>query len=348
MKYKEHKILAIFLMNVLAFLLISGCSSDNEKTSKSIEQLQKENGIPVKVEIVKTGAFEKYFTYYGKFKGIKETTSSSMFAGRIDNINVKPGDYVKKDQIILEFPEDTPASQYQQAKVAFLNSEKNYKRMKSLLAKGEIAQVQYDAAETSYLVDKRNYETMKDMLKLSAPYNGVVTEILVHKGEFVKDKTPLFTVADLSKMKIRVWLSEEERTQIKNGMKVEATVADNTFIGKVGELSISVDSATQAFYADVIFDNSNKKIIAGTTANIKIVIYENDNAIVIPRNLLKQENSKHYVFLVLDSTAKKKYVEVKNENGTFYEIKSGLKSGDQLIVQGNARLSDGIKINLIK
>jgi len=327
---------------------IAGCSSDRDNVPKSLEQIQKENGVPVKVVNIKTQRFEKYYTFYGKFKGIKETTPVSMFGGRIDKINVKPGDYVKKDQVIVEFPEDAPASQIQQAKAAFINSEKNYKRMKALLSKGEIAQAQFDGAETQYLVDKRNYETMKDMLKLDAPYNGTVTEIMVHKGENVKDKIPLFTIADLSRMKIRVWLSEEERLQIKKGMKVYATVVGKTFIGKVGELSVSVDQMKQAFYADLYFNNSKKEIIAGTTANIKIIIYENDNAIVVPRNILMKENSKYYVFLAENTTAKKQYVEVNNENGTFYEIKSGLKSGDQLIVQGNAKLFDRIKINLIK
>ena len=348
MKHKEYKILTFFLMSILVLFLFSGCSSDNDKTSKSIEQLQKENGIPVKVEIIKPSRFEKYFSFFGKFKGIKETTTASMFGGRIDKINVKPGDYVKKDQVIVEFPEDAPASKYQQAKAAFLNSEKNYKRMKSLLAKGEIAQAQFDGAETKYLVDKRNYETTKDMLKLDAPYNGIVTEIMVHKGENVKDKTQLFTVADLSRMKIRVWISEEERLQIKKGMKVYATVAGNTFAGKVGDLSIGVDPKKQAFYADLYFDNRNMKIIPGTTADVKIIIYENDNAIVVPVNLIQSDNSGTFVFLSNNSKAKKQYVSIGNKGGINYEIKDGLKVGDALIVEGNMKLTNGIKIKVIK
>lgn len=348
MKNNVNKILVFFTMNILALLLIAGCSSEKNKASKSIEQIQKENGIPVRVEIIKTNRFEKYFSFYGKFKGIKETTISSMFAGRIDKINVKPGNYVKKDQVIVEFPEDTPASKYQQAKAAFLNSEKNYNRMKALLAKGEIAQVKFDGAETQYLIDKRNYETMKDMLKLDAPYNGIVTEIIVHKGDYVKDKTPLFTVADLSKMKIRVWLSEEERLQIKKGMKVFATVAGKTFTGKVGDLSISVDPMKQAFYADLIFDNSRNEIMAGTTADVKIIIYENNKAFIVSRNLVKSDNTGSYVYLVKNSKAKKQYVLIGEKGGINYEIKKGLKVEDALIVEGNTKLTNGIKIKVVK
>ncbi len=343
-----NKVLLLALTILSAFIFLTGCSDDEKSGSKSMEQIQKEEGIPVVVETVAPQRFEKFLTFFGKFRGIKETTVGAMIGGRIEKIHVRPGDYVKKNQIIIEFPEDAPASQYQQAKTAYENSKRTYERMKALYEKGEIAKAQFEGAETKYLVDKRNYETMKDMLKLDAPYDGIITEIMVHEGDNVKAKKPLFTIAQLNKMKIRIWLSEKERMQLKKGMKVFATVGGKTFSGTVADLSLSVDPMKQAFYADLLFDNSKREIMAGTTADIKIIIYENDNAIVVPRNLVKKEDSKYYVYVADGNKAKKRYVTVKNENGILYEISSGLKPGDKLIVKGTARLTDGIKIKVVK
>ncbi len=335
----------VFLLTVFVF---SGCSGEDEQEARSMEQIQKEEGIPVTVEKVSTERFVKHLTYFGKFSGENETIVGSMIGGRIEKINFRPGDYVKKNDVIIQFPEDSPASQYEQAKSAYENSQKTYERMKALYEKGEIAQAQFDGVETQYSVDKRNYETMKDMLKLDAPYDGTITEIMVHEGDNVKEKTMLFTIAKLNKMKIRIWLSDSERMMIKKGMKASATVSNKTFEGKVLELSLSVNPVTQSFYADLIFDNNKKEILAGTTADVKIIIYENDNAIQLPRNLVNDENGKKYVYMANGNFAKKNYVKISNENGTDYEISDGLRIGDSLIVEGAVKLNDGSKIKVVK
>ncbi len=348
MHIKLGSIIAISLSIVLSGALLSSCSSKDEDGSKSMEQIQKEEGLPVVVQPVQVQKFETYLTFYGPFKGLQETIVGAMIGGRIDKILVKPGSLVKKDQVIIRFPEDSPASQYQQAKSAYENSKKTYQRMKALYDAGEIAQAQYDGIATKYSVDKRNYETMKDMLELDAPYDGVLTELMVHEGDNVKSKTPLFTIAQLNKMKIRIWLSDSERMRIKKGMPVLAHAGGKTFAGVVNELSMSVDPMKQAFSADLIFDNPNHEILPGLTADVKVILYENKEAVVVPRSLVKKNDTESYVFLAKDGKALQQKVTITHESGIFYEIGSGLKAGDPLIIKGNARLNDGSKIKVVK
>jgi len=336
------------IVAITALIGLTACSGDEKKESKSMEQIQREEGVPVVVKKVETSRFEKELTFFGKFKGERETIIGAMIGGRIEKIFYRPGANVKKDDVIIQFPADSPASQYQQARSGYENSEKTYKRMKALHDKGEIAQAQFDGAETQYLVAKRNYETMKDMLELDAPYDGTITEVMVHEGDNVKAKTPLFTIAKLDRMIIRVWLSDSERMQIKKGMKAIATVGNKSFTGKVFELSLSVNPMKEAFYADIIFNNRKREILAGTTAEIKIITYENDKAIVVERNLVKKDGTKNYLFVANKNNAEKRYVEIANENGTHYEISKGLKVGDLLIVKGNIRLNDKTKIKVVK
>ncbi len=348
MRYVMKHLIQITTISIFVAISFTGCSTEEVEKSKSLEQIQQEEGIPVTVEKISKQKFDKQLTFFGKFKGERETIVGAMIGGRIEKINYRPGDEVKENDVIVRFPEDSPASQYQQAKSGYENSKKTYERIKALFEKGEIAQAQYDGVETQYMVAKRNYETMKDMLNLDAPYDGTITELMVHEGDNVKAKTPLFTLAKLDKMQIRVWLSDSERMQIKKGMKAIAYVDNKSFVGKVYELSLSVNPMTQSFYADLIFDNSKREILAGTTADVKIITYENDNAIVLPRNLLKSEANKNFVFLSNGNNAKKQYVAISNENGTEYEIEAGLTEDDLLIVKGSARLADGTKIKVIK
>jgi RND family efflux transporter MFP subunit len=337
----------LYFVIAALFITIAGCTSRENEQSKSMDQIQKEKGIPVTVKKVTPQKFETYLTFFGKFKGAKETIIGSMIGGRIEKILARPGDFVKKDQVIIEFPEDSPASKYQQAKAAYEMSKKTYERMKALYEKGEISQAQFDGAETKYAVDKRNYEITKDMLKLIAPYNGTITELMVHEGDNVKQKTPLFTIAQLHKMKIRVWLSDEERMILKKGMRVIAKVSGMTVEGKVYELSLSADPFKQSFYADLIFANKDKKILPGTIADIKIITYENDQAITVPRNIVRRNGDETFVFIADGAKAVKRIIKISRESGILYEISSGLRVDDQLIVKGGARLLDGTKINAV-
>ncbi len=349
MRIKTYIYSVVILSLTATALLLSGCSGQDEVKSESMEDIQKAEGYPVVVQKVQPRSFEKDLTFFGQFKGYKETIIGAMIGGRVETIHAKPGDRVKENQVVIEFPKDSPASQFQQAKAAYENSKKTYERMKALHDKGEIAQAQFDGITTKYLVDKRNFEIMNDMLHLDAPYNGVVTELMVHEGDNVKAKTPLFTVAQLNKMKLRIWLSDEERMEMKKGMAVEAKVGKKIFHGKVYDLSMSVDPMKQAFYADIIFDNPNGDILPGLTAEVKVILYQNPKTIAITRNLVKNDaDGTSFVFLARDNKAVRQPVHIAHVSGVWYEIDKGLQAGDPLIIQGNARLTDGVKIKVVK
>ncbi len=336
------------LLVLAAVIGFHGCAKHDPEEARSMVQIQKEEGFPVTLEKVTPQDFSRFLSFTGRFDGEMETTIGAMIGGRIDKIHYHPGDVVKKDAVVIEFPEDSPASQYQQAQTAYELSKKNYERMKTLFDKGEISRAQFDGVQTKYEVDKRNYETMHDMLKLDAPYDGTITEVMVREGDNVKDKTPLFTIAKLDKMKIRIWLSEKERSQIKKGMRAEAAVNDKRLMGTITELSMSVNPMKQAFYADLSFDNSHLDILPGTTADVWVYTYEKKNAISVPRNLVLRDGDQAYVFKARDGTARKQTITLGSENGINYEILSGLSAGDSLIIKGVARLEDGFKINIVK
>ncbi len=347
MKIKKNKIIILFLLSAFSVLLLQSCSKE-KADAKSMEQIRDEEGVPVKIEILKYQSFEKYYSFFGKLAGIKEATKSAMVGGKIEKINAKVGEQVKKDQVIVEFAEDNPGIQFMQAKDAFDNAEKTYNRMKALLKAGETAQANYDAAETQYLVAKRNFESLKDMLFVDSPFDGILVDMKINEGDNVNKDAHLFTVSQLDKMHTKVWASETEISSIKKGMNASMEYNGKSYRGKVTEVSMAVDPYKQAFYAEVEFDNPKMELRSGVTADIKILIYENRKAIVIPRNLVMTDEKGTYVFLENNGAAEKRYVTNGNDSGLDFEIKNGLKPGDKLIVQGASLLGNGTKVKLIK
>ena len=348
MKYSEKiKIVFVLVLIIAGSLLINGCGKD-EETSKSIEQIQEEEGIPVKITEVKLQPFKKYLSYFSKLGGIKESTRGAIVGGKIEKINFKVGDFVKEDQVVLQFPEDHLAAQYEQAKSAFENAEKTYERMNALLKAGETSQANYDGAETQYLVAKSNLQASKDMIFIDSPFDGYLVDLKVNEGDNVKSDTHLFTIAQLNIMKAKVWVTDKEIGLIKKGMEADITFNNKVYKGKVTDVSLGIDPTKQAFYAEVEFSNSNLELKNGLTIEVKILVHENNNAIVIPRNLVQKDEKGTFVFVDEKGKATKKYITNGMDSGIKYEVTGGLNKGDKLITQGASQLNDGSKIKVIQ
>lgn len=335
---------AILLLTVL---LLIGCGSE-DSNSKNAEEIKNQEGIPVKVEKIEYQHFEKYLTFFSKLTGLKEATKGAMVGGNITKVNAKIGDYVKEGQVIVQFDTDNPALQYNQAKTTFENAEKNYVRLKALYQAGETSLAAFEGAETQYLVSKKNYESLRKMLFIESPFDGYIVDIKVNPGDGVKSETPLFTTAQLSKMRSKIWVSEKEIIQFKKGMTAITEFGGQRFVGKIVEIALAVDPSRQAFYVEVEFDNSKGILKSGLTSEIKILTYENPKAIILQRNLIMNDEKGAYVFVNADGIASKRYVINGNESGIQYEIKSGLNPGDMLIVKGASQLEDGSKLKVIQ
>ncbi|HEY6906229.1 MAG TPA: efflux RND transporter periplasmic adaptor subunit [Ignavibacteriaceae bacterium] len=343
-----NKSISIHIIFVLLGLFVIGCGNKSNEETKSMEQIHNEEGMPVKVETVAYKPFQKYLSFYSKLTGIKEATKGAMTGGKIEKINARVGDYVKENQVIVEFDTDNPALQYEQAKTSYENIKKNYNRTKSLLDAGETSQANFDGIEAQYLVSKRNYESLQQMLFIESPLDGRIVDIKVNAGDNVNKDANLFTVAQTNVMRAKIWVSEKEISLIKKGMKSVAIYNGKEYPGKVTDVSLGVDPARQSFYVETEFSNSNNELLNGITLEIKVLIYENPKAIVIPRNLLMTDEKGFYLFTENSGKAVKIYAENGHESGIYYELSKGLKPGDKLIVKGAEQLDDGTPVKVIQ
>jgi RND family efflux transporter MFP subunit len=342
-----HRII-VYMTVLSAGLFILGCGSKSNEEAKSMEQIRSEEGIPVKVETVAYKPFQKYLSFYSKLTGIKEATKGAMTAGKIEKITVRVGDYVKEKQVIVEFDTSNPALQFEQAQTSYENAKKNYDRIKTLLEAGETSQANYDGAETQYLVSKRNYESLRQILFVESPLDGRIVDLKVNPGDNVKNEAYLFTVAQTSVMRAKIWVSEKEIGLIKKGMKAVAGYNGKEYTGKITDVSLGIDPARQSFYVEAEFNNPDNELMNGVTVEIKVLVYDNPKAIIIPRNLMMTDEKGHYLFTENNGKAVKVYAENGRESGIYYELSKGLKPGDRLIVKGGDQLENGTTVKVIQ
>ena len=341
---KTFKIATILCLVLVQFI---GCGEEQVE-SKNMEQIYKEEGIPVRVERVQLGSFSSQNTYNTTLTGIKESSASAMIGGRIEKVLVKVGDHVKKDQVLFEFPADAPSAQYYQAKVAFENSENMYNRYKKLFEVGGVSAQDYDNIKTQYEVNKANYENVSKLVKVLAPISGYVTKVNVRETDDVRKETVLATISNLSKLKGSILVSEDEISNVKIGSKAIAEWQGMKIDGKVTQVDMAMDPMTQAFNADVTFENRNSTIKPGVTVVVTLKSAESENSIVVGRRNLVKRGDKYFSYVIEDNSAKLVEVETGRNSGLEVEIKNGLNVGDLLVTEGQINLEDKVKVKIIK
>jgi len=346
MNLKSKKI--VFSVLLLLSVFIAACGGDSEEKAKSMAQIQNSEGVPIKVKTIESETFEQNMSFYATLAGYKESIQGAMVGDRVEKILVSVGSYVKENQVVMQFPLNHPGLQYEQAKAAYENSERTYKRMKALYEAGETSQANYEGVETQYKVDKRNYESIKQALFIESPISGRIVDIYIKEGTSVKAETPLFKVAQTDKMRAKIYASEEEVKKLKVGMSASISCCGGNFTGTVSEIALSMDEMRRAFAVEVIFNNPQQKLNSGITTDVNIKTYSKPNAIVIARNNMGKEGNKKFVFVVNNDTAEKRYITTGEESELYVEVLSGLKTGEILVTEGVSKLEQGKKVKVIK
>ena len=270
-------------------------------------------------------------------------------AGRIRKINAEVGDYVVKGQVLAEMDR----LQLDQLELQIQNDEIEYARLKSLYEEGGVSQSDFEAAELGYKVRRSNYDNLLENTILRSPLTGFVTARNFDKEDMYAMSAPIFTVQQVTPVKLLVGISETDYTRVKKGDEVTLTVdalPGRTFTGRVGRLYPTLNPATHTFQAEVQVANNDRVLRPGMYARVTVT-YGSNNSIVIPdQAIVKQEGTgQRYVYLLNADGKTVRYVPVElgRHIGMEYEILSGISDGDNVIVKGQAGLRDGIEVEVL-
>lgn len=335
------------LIIITSLFALVGCGKKEAVVGESIEQLQKKEGIPVKIVELQKENYSQELTFSGKIRGLKESMVTSSIAGRIETIAKDVNDKVKEDDVVINVPTDVPASQYNQAKDNFELTQNTYNRMQKLFESGAISQQDLDQVEVQYKVAQSNFDSIDKILNIESPIDGVISIMYAEVGDMINPGDQLFQVVDNSYYKTRVYVPESQIKDIRKGQKVTATWNNIVFSGKVSKVSTAIDYDTNAFIVDILYPNNKQDIKIGVTADVKIEVYKTE-AIAVESQYILTDGEQTYVYLKNADKAQKRVIEVgRRLNGNF-EIISGLEAGDILISQGASYLSDNSLIKIVK
>ena len=330
----------------MAALVAAVACGNQGANNQSVEPAQTVPSVEIAVAEARDVPLDN--TYASTVQAEAVNNIAPQTGGRIRKINVEVGDYVVKGQILAEMDR----LQLDQLELQVQNDEIEYERLKGLYKEGGVSQSDFEAAELGYKVRRTNLANVRENTILRSPISGFVTARNFDAGDLFTMNAPLFTVQQVTPVKLLVGISESEYSLVKKGDQVTLTVdaiPGRTFNGKIGRLYPTIDAATHTFKAEVTVPNTDRVLRPGMYARVKVNFGTRRSVVVPDQCLVKQEGTGTRFIYVLnaDNTVSYLPVTIGRHMGREYEIIEGLEDGQKVVLKGQSLLRDGIKVNVL-
>jgi len=351
--------LALLLIGSLS---IGGCA---KTSTKAVETSKTDAVINVETAKVTTAALDESAVLSGKLEALDSANIVAKSAGKVASIAVDVGSTVSAGQVMISLEADDLAAALNLAGAGVDNAQltlelaaKQYERGKALAASGAISQKDYDNDyEGAYRKAEIGLKSAQATLEQSqvkyndtfikSPLDGIVTARNINVGEQANSATTLLTVMNLDKLVVVVNVNEDQVNRIKEGqeldMKVTAVSSDQIFKGVIKNIALSANSNSKVFPVKVQLFNSNHILKPGMFAEVTFKWAER-SGLLVPINSVSSDGIINRVYLVQDGVAKQTRVVTGPSDAKNVLVISGLKEGDEVIVNTPNAVKDGTKV----
>lgn len=343
----------------LAAIALTACSGKDEKADSK----NNEENIPaVKVETVESRVVDQLGTYTASVEAQIINNISSNMPNRIKQILVDEGQRVSAGQKVVVLDDVNTFSyetQVDNARANLKNVEVNYNRALELFKIGGGTKQQVDAMEIQLVNAKnalaqaeRTLRNARENTVLTSPISGVVTARNYDPGDMTGN-LPILTVARVQPVKIVINVTESELPRIHKGMPADIrfdTYGDELFKGVVSTVMPTVDPQSRTFGVEITLANADGKVLPGMFGRVTLNLGKADRVVVPDKAVVKQQGSgNQYIYVYnSDGTVSFNQVQLGQRLGSEYELLSGVEPGSQVVVSGQARLANGVKVKVTK
>jgi membrane fusion protein, multidrug efflux system len=346
---------------ISAFLLAIGlfsCKKEETQTAPPV--------LPYKVVEIGKSNTTLLAEYPASLEGITDIDIRAKVDGYIEKIFVQEGQEVKKGQILFKLETQTITQEAGAAKAKIAAAEVEVNRLKPLVDRNIISDVQLETAKANLASAKSTYQSIIAKINyatIKSPVNGIVGTLPLRIGSYVSSSTtePLTRISDVSTIYAYFSVNEKQQLDIMmhakgktfqekiNNMEAVNLILSNGMPyeqkGKIETFSGQANVSTGSFNVRASFPNANKLLRSGGSGTIQIPTDLKD-VIIIPQNATLELQDKR-IALIVDKENKVKAVPIEVRaipGGQFFVVDSGLNTNDKMLVEGVGIVTEGTLI----
>ena len=227
------------------------------------------------------------------------------------------------------------------------------KKQKALYDKGGVTLTEIKNSElkvTSAELEVENAELKLEYMNVRAPFAGVIVDLPHYtQATKVESGSTIAKIMDYATLYMEINLPENAIGYVNPGQKVAIThytLPEDTLTGYIRELSPAISQDTRTFKGKLEIENKELKLRPGMFVKADIIVDKNEEAVVIPKNLVNKRNRNKFVYVLDKNIAKTRNIETGIEDKYNVEVVSGLEPGDIIVTKGYETLRDNSKVKV--
>jgi HlyD family secretion protein len=200
-------------------------------------------------------------------------------------------------------------------------------RQKNRYSKPEITRVeaQKSEAQAAFLAA----DDLLSQLNIRAPFDGIVYSLPVLPGAYLNPGDLVLQEADLSKVRVRAFVDEPDVGRLAPGERIEVTwdaMPERIWKGAVSVIPavIKLHGTRNVGETTCVVDNSDFKLLPNINVGVTIVTAEHRDVLTVPREAIRLDDSKPYIYQIVNNELQRRYVQTSISNLTQVEITAGL------------------------
>ncbi len=353
---KRNAVILIVIVVLVIIAVSSQLILGKGEKQKSIEDIQKAQGVPVDVKTIAPALFQRWRTFSGEIEGKAQAVLYSNIPARVKKVHREQGDKVTRGRLIISLDPLSAAQTYsaqKSAKIKYAAAKRTYNRMLPLFEAGAISKEDFDKVKLVLEIHKAGLTDASYMTSLKSPIRGILTDLRVSPGDKVEPGQILAVVADISGAKVIMKVSQSDVEELQTGQLVVIGKDKNARVNiskesAISKISYSADMESRLFRVEVKL-GKDKKIRPGTLESVQVLTYEAPNTLSVPVDSIIKKDNDIFVFVARDDEkSEKRLIKTGKRNDDRIEVLSGLLTGDKIVVWGQNRLVGGEKIKIIK
>lgn len=316
---------------------------------------QKNTAVAVRIATVKNEVPNTDYVANGTFEPSQQLEFPAENNGRVVRVLVDEGDAVRKGQVLAVIKGDQLNIELQNAQAAYQNALTDSQRYENAFKTGGVTKQQLDQAKLALVNAKARLAQTRIQLgdaSIKSSINGIVNKRNIEPGSVVAPGTVLFELVNVSTLKLRVTVSEQQVASLKVGSNVPVTASvfpDKKLTGKITFIAPKADESLNFPVEIEIANNQGNDIKAGMYGTAVFGKGKAEPAVTtIPRVAFVGGVGNNQVFVVENNIAKLVKVTSGRIFGEEVEVLSGLKEGDTVVTSGQINLQDGTPVSPIK
>ncbi|MGE4125228.1 MAG: efflux RND transporter periplasmic adaptor subunit [Pusillimonas sp.] len=272
--------------------------------------------------------------------------------GRISEIAFTEGQPVKQGQVLLRLDDSVVKAQLQQAQANLGLANSQYRRSETLTQQGFISKQARDESFSQLKVQQAAValaQAQLDKTTILAPFDGIIGLRQVSVGDYVSPGIDIAPLESIDPLQVDFRVPEGFAGQLAAGQPL--TVRFDALPGEqrggvVKAINPQIDVGGRSVLVRADVPNPDGKLRPGLFARV-LLRFNDSQALTVPETALQSSGAERFVFRVEDGKVRRVVVEIGQRRAGQVEIVRGVQEGDQVVVAGLQKISDGAAVRIL-